>query len=53
LFFVAKSRHIVFASRHLVGLEEIMRGVCADFERELAEFNGESNRVRLIVHFPP
>jgi putative transposase len=50
---IAKYRHVVFASRHLVGLEEIMREACADFERELAEFNGESNRVRLLVHFPP
>ncbi|MCW2912459.1 MAG: tnpA [Actinomycetia bacterium] len=30
-----------------------MRGVCADFEVELAEFNGESEHVHLLVNFPP
>jgi putative transposase len=30
-----------------------MRDACADFETELAEFNGESNHARLLVHFPP
>ena len=30
-----------------------MRAVCADFETELAEFNGESNHVHLLVNFPP
>jgi putative transposase len=43
----------VFAGYHLVRLEEIMRDVCADFETELAEFNGESNHVHLLVNFPP
>jgi putative transposase len=43
LVFVTKYRHAVFAGRHLVWPEEIMRDVCADFETELAEFNGEPN----------
>ncbi len=30
-----------------------MRDVRADFETELAEFNGESNHVHLLVNFPP
>jgi len=30
-----------------------MRDVCTDFECELAEFNGESNHVHLLVNFPP
>lgn len=30
-----------------------MRAVCADFEVELVEFNGESNHVHLHVNFPP
>jgi putative transposase len=53
LVFVTKYRHAVSAGRHLVRLEEIMRDVCADFEMELAEFNGESNLVHLLVNFPP
>jgi putative transposase len=34
-------------------LEEIMRDVCADFEAGLAEFNGASQHVHLLVSFPP
>ena len=30
-----------------------MRAVCGDFEVELAEFNGETDHVHLLVHFPP
>ena len=53
LVFITKYRHQVFTARHLERLEEIMRDVCADFETGLAEFNGESNHVRLLVNFPP
>lgn len=30
-----------------------MRDVCADFEVQLEEFNGESSHVHLLVNFPP
>lgn len=53
LVFVTKYRHNVFEDRHLKRMEEIMRAVCADFETELAEFNGEANHVHLLVNFPP
>lgn len=53
LVFVTKFRHRVFADRHLVRLEEIMQSVCADFECELVEFNGEGEHVHLLVNFPP
>lgn len=53
LVFVTKYRHKVFAGRHLRRMEEIMRDVCADFETELVEFNGENNHVHLLVNFPP
>jgi putative transposase len=53
LVFVTTYRHAVFADRHLVRLEEIMRDVCADFEAELAEFNGETSHIHLLVNFPP
>jgi putative transposase len=53
LVFVTKYRHKVFADRHLKRMEEIMRAVCADFETELVEFNGEDNHVHLLVNFPP
>ncbi|MEV5412631.1 IS200/IS605 family transposase [Thermopolyspora sp. NPDC052614] len=53
LVFVTKFRHRVFDGPHLERMEQIMREVCADFECELTEFNGESNHVHLLVNFPP
>ncbi len=53
LVFVTKFRHEVFTDAHLARMEEIMRSVCADFECELVEFNGENNHVHLLVNFPP
>jgi putative transposase len=53
LVFVTKYRHRVFSDTHLKRMEEIMRAVCADFETELVEFNGEANHVHLLVNFPP
>ncbi|SEK35742.1 IS200/IS605 family transposase [Nonomuraea pusilla] len=53
LVFVTKFRHPVFTGAHLERMEQIMRDVCADFECELAEFNGEANHVHLLVNFPP
>ena len=53
MVFVTKYRHQVFTDRHLKRMEEVMRDVCADFETELVEFNGEDNHVHLLVNFPP
>jgi putative transposase len=53
LVFVTKFRHEVFTGTHLTRLEEILRDVCADFETDLREFNGENNHVHLLVNFPP
>jgi putative transposase len=50
---VTKYRHKVFSERHLTRLEDIMQAVCADFDTELVEFNGDDNRVHLLVNFPP
>ena len=30
-----------------------MCAVCADFETDLIEFNGERDHVHLLVHYPP
>jgi REP element-mobilizing transposase RayT len=49
---VTKYWHKVFAGRHLERQEEITQNVCTDFETELGEFNGEDNRVHLLVNFP-
>lgn len=53
MVFVTKYRHGVFTGVHLRRLEQITRDVCADFEVELREFNGETNHVHLLVNFPP
>jgi putative transposase len=53
LVFITKYRHKVFTDAHLTRMEAIMREVCADFETELAEFNGQDNHVHLLVNFPP
>jgi len=47
LVFVTKDWYPVFADRHLVRLEQMIRDVCVDFETELKEFNGERNHAYL------
>lgn len=53
LVFITKYRHPVFTDTHLRRMQEVMSRVCADFETELEEFNGDSNHVHLLVNFPP
>ncbi|WP_084195420.1 IS200/IS605 family transposase [Streptosporangium amethystogenes] len=53
LVFVTKYRRGVFTDEMLARCEEIMREVCADFEVELREFNGEHDHVHLLIHYPP
>ncbi|GGP13278.1 hypothetical protein GCM10012278_64240 [Nonomuraea glycinis] len=43
----------MFTDEMLIRCEELMREVCADFEVELREFNGEHDHVHLLVHYPP
>jgi putative transposase len=53
LVFVTKYRHGALTDPVLVRCEEVMRQVCADFEAELREFDGEDDHVHLLVHYPP
>ncbi|MFI2430409.1 IS200/IS605 family transposase [Streptomyces sp. NPDC018693] len=53
LVFVTTYRRGVLTEAMLDRCEEIMREVCADFEAELREFNGEHDHVQLLVHCPP
>jgi putative transposase len=53
LVFVAKYRRGTLIGPMLVRCEQVMREVCADFEVELREFNGEDSHVHLLVHYPP
>ena len=53
LVFVTKYRRGVFTLAMLQRCEEVMRAVCADFEAEIKEFNGERDHVHLLVQYPP
>lgn len=53
LVFTTKRRGRVLTEQHLARLKEIFESVCADFEVQLQEFNGESDHVHLLVNYPP
>lgn len=53
LVFVTKYRRGVFAKEVLDDLRTVFAGVCADFEAELVEFDGEDDHVHLLVNYPP
>lgn len=53
LVFTPKYRRKVFTDTILTRCEEVMRKVCEDFGAELREFNGETDHVHLLVHYPP
>jgi putative transposase len=53
LVFTPKYRRKVFTDEILRRCEEIMREVCAKANVELREFNGETDHVHLLVHYPP
>lgn len=53
LVFVTKYRHNVFTQDHLQAMKIIMEKVCTDFGVTLTEFNGETNHVHLLIHYPP
>jgi putative transposase len=53
LIFVCKRRGKVFERQHLDRLQAIFAKVCADFETELIEFNGEQDHVHLLLNHPP
>lgn len=53
LVFTPKYRRKVFTDPILTRCEQIMHGVCGKFGAELVEFNGETDHVHLLVHYPP
>jgi putative transposase len=53
LIFVTKYRRNVFSKTHRNRLRTIFEDVCVDFEATLVEFNGEDDRVHLLVYYPP
>lgn len=53
LVFVTKYRRGVFTKRVLEDLRRIFSSICADFDAELIEFDGEDDHVHLLVVYPP
>jgi putative transposase len=53
LVFVTKYRRKVFTKAALDSLRPIFEKVCANFEADLVEFNGEDDHVHLLVTYPP
>lgn len=43
----------VFKAEHLAAMRELFSRICADFEAEFIEFDGEDDRVHLLAHYPP
>lgn len=52
LVFVTKSREDVFTPPMLTACENTMRTVCENFGATLERFNGETDRVHLLVTYP-
>jgi putative transposase len=53
LVFVTKYRRPVFTDAMLTFTEHTLRGVRAELEAELIEFNGETDHVHLLISDPP
>ncbi len=53
LVFVTKYRRPVFTDRLLTDCQQLMADVCTNVGAELREFNGETDHVHLLVHYPP
>jgi len=53
LVFVTKYRRNVFTKTVLKDLQKIFTLVCADFEAELVECDGEKDHVHLLINYPP
>jgi putative transposase len=53
LVFVAKYRRKVFDGPAIERLRDIFAKVCADFEAQLVEMDGEHDHVHLRVEYPP
>ena len=53
LVFVTKYRDRIFNADAIQRLQWIFEKVCADFQAQLVEMNGEDNLVHLLVNYPP
>jgi putative transposase len=53
LIFVTTYRRAVFTDAMLTLCEHPTRSVCADLDAELREFNGQTDHLHLLAHYPP
>lgn len=53
LVFTTKYRRGALTDPVLTRCQETMAAVCQDFGAELREFDGETDHVHLVVHYPP
>ncbi|PPL14046.1 IS200/IS605 family transposase, partial [Oceanisphaera arctica] len=53
LVFVAKYRRRVFDKAAIDRLRALFTKICADFEAELKEMDGDIDHVHLLVNYPP
>ena len=53
LVFVTKYRYDVLEDHMFPVLKILLEKVCADFEADLVEFNGESDHAHLLINYPP
>jgi len=53
LVFVTKYRKAALTGDMLKSLKSYFEKVCANFECEIEEFNGEKDHVHLLINYPP
>ena len=53
IVFVPRYRKRIFDADALERMRAIFRVVCADFETDIKEFNGEADHIHLLVTYPP
>lgn len=53
LVFTTKYRRGALTDLILTRCEQVMADVCRDFGAQLREFNGDTDHVHLLVHYPP
>lgn len=53
LVFVAKYRRKIFDQDAIENLRSYFASVCADFDVELVEMDGECDHVHLLINYPP
>ncbi len=51
--FVTRYRHQIFDHEATEKLRKYFSNVCADFEAELVEMDGEPDHVHLLINYPP